>query len=219
MLADPMTYRKQTMSERLDRWVSTSIRDEIERRFYAKINEQASLSHLADDPAFMAAPAQHVGLFADHGVVRTRDVAHQVLDVLATAHGILIPRRSPQRFTFMQGYGVLLAYFHDIGMIDFSAFGRTMHPEFAAQAVFEPALDDLIDRIWLENSGGLAWTLLTLVDRGVIRQDPKLLLPRTTVALKLPQQKQSTGGPAKRSGCPAYQTHRDRNHRSTGAVQ
>ena len=164
------------MSERLDRWVSASIRDEIERRFYAKINEQASLSRLANDPAFMAAPAQHVGLFADHGVVHARDVAHQVLDVLATTHGILVPRRSPQRFTFMQGYGVLLAYFHDIGMIDFSAFGRTMHPEFAAQAVFEPALDDVIDLIWLENSGGLAWTLLTLVDRGVIRQDPKLLL-------------------------------------------
>ncbi len=120
------------MTERLDPWVSATIRDEIERRFYAKINEQADLVRLVNDPEFMAAPDQHVGLFSDHGVVHARDIANQVLDVLASCHGVLIPRRDPQRFALMQGYAVLLAYFHDVGMIDFSVFGRSMHPEFAA---------------------------------------------------------------------------------------
>ena len=164
------------MNDRLDRWVSAPIRAEIERRFYAKINAQADLRLLIDDPGFMAAPHHHVGLFADHGVVHVRDVARQILDVLTTAHGTLIPPRSAHRFALMQGLGVLLAYFHDIGMVDFSQFGRAMHPEFAAQAVFDPALDDLVDWIWQENSGGLAWQLLLLAERGVLQQDPKLTL-------------------------------------------
>ncbi len=164
------------MSDRLDRWISARIRGEIERQYYVKINEQATLDRLVDDPAFMADPLRHVGLFADHGVVHVRDVANQILDVLSTVHGVLIPRRDERRFAFMQGYGVLLAYFHDIGMVDFSDFGRAMHPEFAAQAVFSPILDDLMDAIWLENSGGVPWHLLTLVDQNVLRQDPRLVL-------------------------------------------
>ena len=164
------------MTEYLDRWLSAAIRHEIEQRFYRRINEQASLERLIDDPDFMTAPLNHVGLFADHGVVHVRDVANQVLNVLDVCHGVLIPQRPPQRFAFMQGYGVLLAYFHDIGMVDFSAFGRAMHPEFAAQAVFDPALDDLIDAIWQENSGGLAWHLLALAQRGELGREPKQVL-------------------------------------------
>ncbi len=83
----------------------------------------------------------------------------------------------------MQGYGVLLACFHDIGMIDFSGFGRQMHPEFAAQAVFDPELDDLIAAIWFENSGGVAWHLQTLYDKGLIK-NPKLVL-REMLALSV----------------------------------
>jgi hypothetical protein len=124
----------------------------------------------------MAAPDKHVGLFSDHGVVHARDVATQLLDVLANCHGVLIPRRNSRRFALMQGYGVLLAYFHDIGMADFSSFGRTMHPEYAAQAVFDPALDDVIDDIWQENSGGLAWHLHTLAGKGLLEQDPLTVL-------------------------------------------
>jgi len=164
------------MTEHLDRWLSAAIREEIEQRFYRIINEQASLECLLDDPDFMAAPLNHVGLFADHGVVHVRDVAAQVLNVLDVCLGVLIPRRSAHRFAFMQGYGVLLAYLHDIGMVDFSAFGRAMHPEFAAQAVFDPALDGVIEAIWQENSGGLAWHLLSLAQRGELAQEPKQVL-------------------------------------------
>jgi hypothetical protein len=164
------------MSDSLDRWISANIRNYIEDHFYAVINEKARLSLLIDDPEFMAAPLQHIGLFADHGVVHVRNVAHQVLNVLDICHGVLIPRRDLRRFTFMQGYGVLLAYLHDIGMVDFSAFGRAMHPEFAAQAVFDPGQDGLIESIWAENSGGLGWHLLSLASHGLIGQDLKLVL-------------------------------------------
>jgi hypothetical protein len=164
------------VSDHLDRWVSTTIRNEIEQRFYAKVNDQANFNRLVRDPQFMAAPNEHVGLFSDPGVVHARDIASQILTVLANCHGVLIPRRSSQRFAFMQGCGVLLAYFHDIGMSDFSVFGRSMHPEFAAQAVFDPALDDLIAAIWSENSGGLAWRLRTLADEGLIPQEPQMML-------------------------------------------
>lgn len=164
------------MSDHLDRWVSKEIRSEIEQRFYAKVNDQANFDRLARDPQFLAAPNEHVGIFSDHGIVHARDIASQILAVLANCHGVLIPHRSSQRFVFMQGCGVLLAYFHDIGMSDFSKFGRSMHPEFAAQAVFDPALDDLMAAIWLENSGGLAWRLRTLADEGLIPDEPQMTL-------------------------------------------
>ncbi len=164
------------MSDNLDRWISAHVRDYIEQNFYAMINAQATLSRLIDEPEFIAAPLQHVGLFADHGVVHVRNVANQTLDVLDTSHGVVIPQRNIGRFTFMRGYGVLLAYLHDIGMVDFSTFGRAMHPEFAAQAVFDPAYDDLIESIWMENCGGLSWYLLSLANRDVLRQDPKMVL-------------------------------------------
>ena len=172
------------MSKRLDRWVPAGIRGEIETRYYAKINAQADFECLARDPDFMADPANHVGIFADHGVVHARDVANHVLAVLENCHGVLIARRSAQRMALMQGYGVLLAYFHDIGMIDFSLFGRTMHPEFAAQAVFDSQLDDVIEAVWQENCGGLAWHLRTLFDDGLIKQDPKMVL-REMLALSI----------------------------------
>ena len=172
------------MTEHLDRWVSERIRNEIEQRFYAKVSERATFDRLAADPVFMAAPDKHVGLFADHGVVHARDVSTHLLGVLANCNGVLIPRRDPRRFSFMQGLGVLLAYFHDIGMADFSPFGRTMHPEYAAQAVFDPAMDDVIEAIWHENSGGLAWHLHTLADLGLLEQDPRTVL-REILSLSL----------------------------------
>jgi hypothetical protein len=47
-------------------------------------------------------------------------------------------------------------------MRDFSAFGRAMHPEFAAQAVFRGDFDDLVDAIYEENSGNAPWRALSL---------------------------------------------------------
>jgi hypothetical protein len=76
----------------------------------------------------------------------------------------------------MKGYGVMVAYLHDIGMVDFSAFGRAMHPEFASQAVFSPEFEPIIETIWLENCGNVAWRLSNLAAAGLLDQPPQLVL-------------------------------------------
>lgn len=168
----------------LNRWISEEIRTQIEQRFYARINEQAHFENLIRDPKFLTGPSQHFGIFSDHGVVHVRDVAVQILEVLHTVHGVVIPRRSPQRFRHMQGYGVLLAYLHDIGLVDFSPFGRTMHPECAAQVVFDPAHDDIVEAMWHENSGNLAWRLVNLAAEGQLAVPPQTVL-RELLAMSL----------------------------------
>ena len=165
------------MTTSLDRWVSPRIRQLIEDRYYAQVTRQASFEQLSRDPEFIRHPDNHVGLFSDHGVVHVRDVATRILSVLETIHSAqLIPARPGDRFTSMCGFGVLLAYFHDIGMIDFSAAGRAVHPEFAAQAVFDPANDDIVDLIWQENAANLSWRLTSLASQGLFDQTPKTVL-------------------------------------------
>ncbi len=167
------------MSDDLDRWLSPQTREAIEHRYYAEINKRARLETLSQDPNFLAAlraGEAHVGLFSDHGIVHARDVARQIVTVLERAHGLLIPRRPAWRFASMQGYGVLLAYLHDIGMIDFSAFGRAMHPEYAAQAVLSAEMDDLVAALWHENSGNLAWRLTRLAQAGALAAEPQTVL-------------------------------------------
>ena len=126
-----------TNSVDLNHYLSEKIRIAIEQRYYARVNEQARLEIVSLDPEFLHDPRKHTALFSDHGVVHVRDVASQMVQVLETVHGVLIPTRSNHRLAFMKGYGVIMAYLHDIGMVDFSKFGRTMHPEYASQHVFK----------------------------------------------------------------------------------
>ena len=174
------------MDVELDQWVSPGIRTAVEQEFYARVNNQAGFDRLRQDPTFFprAATGSHPGLFADHGVVHVRDVATRIVEVLERVHGLLIPERPAPRFTRMQGYGVLLAYFHDIGMVDFSLFGRTMHPEVATQLVFSRKLDPVIDAIWQENSAGLPTHLTHLAASGALRQPPNTVL-RELLALAI----------------------------------
>ena len=172
----------------LDHYLSAAIRARIEERYYAPVNAQSRFEELLRDPAFLQNNGKHVGLFADHGVVHVRDVAHKLLGVLDTVHGLLIPKRPWPRLSLMRGYGVLVAYLHDIGMSDFSAFGRVMHPEFAAQAVFRPDLEDVIQAMWEENSGNVAWHLLNLSNQGLLRPAPQLVF-REMLALSLAHSK------------------------------
>lgn len=155
--------------------VPPAVRDWLEANFYSHVTAQATLDRASCDPAFWARPGKHVALFSDHGVVHARDIAGQVLAVLDTIHGVLIPRRSEQRLNFMREYGALLAWLHDIGMSDFSAMGRAMHPEFAAQSVFSPAFDGLIDALWREGSSVVA-RLQSLNDAGALRVAPQTVL-------------------------------------------
>jgi hypothetical protein len=144
-------------------YLPAELREFVESNFYAKVNEQTSLENLIQTPSFIQDPEQHIGLFSDHGVVHMRDVAKNVLLVLELANGVLIPVRDRSRLEFMKGYGVLLAYLHDIGMLDFSDYGRAMHPEFAAHMIFNPQFDPWIDRLWEDNVGNLSWHLTHLI--------------------------------------------------------
>src|SRR5512142_836551 len=129
-----------------ERYLSASVRTYIEQAYYARVNEQAKLENMISDPLFFANTVVHPAFYSDHGVVHVRDVARQVLQVLQTINGILIPRRSAQQMeTFLYGYGVALAYLHDIGMRDLSAFGRAMHPAVAAQSISHCSLDPVVD--------------------------------------------------------------------------
>ncbi|NJN84717.1 MAG: cyclic nucleotide-binding domain-containing protein [Caldilineaceae bacterium] len=51
-----------------------------------------------------------------------------------------------------------------------------MHPEFAAQAVFSTAFDEIVQQIWVENWGNVAWRLLNLANEGLLAQPPQLVL-------------------------------------------
>ena len=161
----------------------------IEQQYYAQINDQARFELLIDDQRFWEAPRAHVGMYSDHGVVHVRDVARQIVVLLDTIHGLLIPKRSPERLDpFMKGYGVALAYLHDIGMVDFSPIGRSMHPEYAAQAVFTARFDPWIEMLIAENVGGMAARLQSLMRRGALAQPPQIVL-REMLALSMAHSK------------------------------
>lgn len=160
----------------LDKYLPESVRIPIEQCYYARINAQARLDQAIHDPEFLNDLSSHMALISDHGVVHVRDVAQQILQVLETVHGVLIPARDEHRLEFMKGYGVMLAYLHDIGMVDFSRFGRAMHPEAATQAVLSPEFDAILERIWEENCGNLAWRLTRLAAQGALPQDAQSVL-------------------------------------------
>jgi hypothetical protein len=159
-----------------ERYLSASVREYIEQTYYARVNEQAKFENMIGNPMFLGNKAVHPAFYSDHGVVHVRDVARQILQVLQTINGILIPRRSDQRMeAFLYGYGVALAYLHDIGMIDLSPFGRFMHPEFAAQSIFDGSLDDVVNAIWEDNCGNISWYLTQLFKAGVLKRDLRVI--------------------------------------------
>jgi hypothetical protein len=160
----------------LDRYVSPNVRTVIEETYYTRVNERGSLDELSRDAAFLLEPGNHIAFFSDHGVVHVRDVAARVLRVLDRIHGVLLPPRSPARLDFMRGYGILTAYVHDIGMADFSPFGRTVHPEAAAQTVFDHSFDPVINRMWEEDSGSVRSRILSLTSAGELEGDPRTVV-------------------------------------------
>jgi hypothetical protein len=140
----------------LDAWIARDVRLRIEARYLAPITALGRFEEILRDDAFLADPVGHPALFADHGVTHARDVAHQVLQVLDTVTGRLIPARTPDRLQWMKAYGVLLAFVHDIGMIDPSPAGRAVHPEVAAREVMGPGFDAIMDGLWTSDPVGLA---------------------------------------------------------------
>ncbi|MFN8470905.1 MAG: hypothetical protein U0822_01685 [Anaerolineae bacterium] len=162
--------------EDLDAYLPHAVRAAIEERYYARVNRQASLEMLIQDPGFLRSPTLHPGLFADHGVVHVRDVARHMPRILDHVLGVLIPTRNEQSRAFMVSYGVMLAYVHDIGMADFTPFGRAMHPEVAAQIVFSAAFDDIISAILADENNWVIARLRTIASAGAFESDTAVVL-------------------------------------------
>ena len=160
-----------------DPFIAQEIRDAIERTFYARINHLCTLIEVLKDPHFLESPGQHVALYADHGVAHVRDVTHQLFHVMDLVNGVLIPSRDTERLTWMRAYGVFVAYVHDIGMIDMSHEGRLMHPEFGTQAVLGPTFNEIVQRVWDEDRGGIAERIVRLHRDGKLNgRAPELVL-------------------------------------------
>ncbi len=147
--------------------------DMINSLYYDGVTEQASIESAIRDPAFGANPATHLCLYSDHSAVHAADVVRNLLGLLNEVCGALIPARDPFRFEFMRGYGALVAYLHDIGMGQISEQGRLMHAEFAAQEVFRPVFDPLVELLWKHNTGNIPWRLVN--QAGDLGQDPKVV--------------------------------------------
>ena len=172
----------------MDGYLPPEFRSFIEHNFYGRVVEQARLENLKKDSNFHKDPLKHIALYTDHGIVHVRDVALQVLEVIETANGVLMPFREKKQLAFLKGYALQLAYLHDIGMADFSEFGRFMHPEFAAQYVFTPAFDPMLECLWSENAGNIPWKLMRLFQNQCNEVQQKLVY-REVLALSIAHSK------------------------------
>jgi hypothetical protein len=156
----------------------------LEQNYYSKITELSTLETIVNDSDFLNAPLKHVALFSDHGISHGHDIADKIIQVLHQINGLLIPQHDSIRLESMIGYGVILAYLHDIGLKNYTAFDRAVHPELVAQLVFTQDFDPLIDLLWQQNSGNLAWNLLNLSAQGLLSQSPQIVL-RELLSLSL----------------------------------
>lgn len=162
----------------LDQYISASIREFIEQNFYQQISNRATLLEIAKkNEKFDHIDLKNdIALFSDHGIIHMRDVAIRTVTVIKKSNGILMPYRSSYRLHFMESLGVMLAYLHDIGMVDFTEFGRAIHPQFAAQYVFSSAFDPIIKTLWNENCGNFAWRLENLKRKHIVNRNLHTIL-------------------------------------------
>jgi len=166
----------------LDLLVAPRIRELVEQNYYSKVNASLTLEEAATDPGFLRDPLSHLALFTDHGVIHARDIAHRIVGVIGNVLGVKISERTPLRRQRMTSYGCLLAFVHDIGMSDVNPFGRVVHAEFAAHEAFGPTFDEIVDILWTENTGNLAWHVLRMASAGIVDGPPQRIL-RELVAL------------------------------------
>ncbi|MBP8002082.1 MAG: hypothetical protein V9G20_00040 [Candidatus Promineifilaceae bacterium] len=84
----------------------------------------------------------------------------------------------------MQAMGVLLAHWHDVGMVDYSPFGRKMHPERACQLIFALEMDEWGEQVWQADCGRVATHLSALAQQGFLAVPPQVML-REILALAM----------------------------------
>jgi len=160
----------------LNKYLSPTFRQHVEEAFYEKINTNASLAEVIKDPLFLSHPLNHVSLFSDHGVVHVRDVTQRLLILLDQLNGIHFAKRNAARLEFMKGYGAMLAYVHDIGMLEVKSLDDDMHSQTAAQMIYNDFFDKQISLLWEENSGNVAWRITRLAYKKALVQPPKHIL-------------------------------------------
>ncbi|HEV2614858.1 MAG TPA: hypothetical protein VGV92_09195 [Gammaproteobacteria bacterium] len=160
----------------VDKYFSPTVRRHIEEAFYEKINHNARLSNVINDPVFLAHPFKHVAFSTDHGLVHVRDIAMRVLVLLDELNGVHFSKRSPSRLGFMKGYGAMLAYVHDVGMIDIKSVEHDNHAELSAEMMYNDFFDKQVALLWEENSGNVAWRITQLAFKKAITQPPHLVL-------------------------------------------
>lgn len=163
-------------SNQIDFYVPLTLREMIDKLYYEKINQNLVLDKIISDPEFLNNPLEHIALYSDHGIVHVRNVTKLFLEIINKVHGVLIPKRDQIRLEFMKGYGCVLAYIHDIGMINTTSFGRSTHAEYLPHAVYTPEFEPILDVIWKYNIGGIPWKIMNLSLENEILIPPKLML-------------------------------------------
>ncbi|MFA6408632.1 MAG: hypothetical protein WCW01_00370 [Gammaproteobacteria bacterium] len=161
----------------------------IGQKYYNKIPTAVDFEHIIHSKTFLENPTDDIALFSDHGLNHVKNVAAQVPTILRCVQGIHIPKRSPTRLKFMEQYGIILGFIHDIGMSNVSAFGRAMHGEFVAQEVFMPNFEPIFKLLWEENIGNIPWLLSNLHSEKHLVEKPKVVF-RELLALACCHRKQ-----------------------------
>lgn len=159
-----------------------AVRQRLEGRYWAPIGEAAAVERWIDDDELHRDPARHPALFSDHGVVHVRDIAANAVALAGQLHGTLLPERDHARQRLVAGVAVLLTYVHDIGMVEPTAAGRRVHPQFAAQTVLSGGFDDLALDLWDADAAGLR-TRLEAIERDL--GPTAFAVPAPTVAREM----------------------------------
>ncbi|KTD32713.1 hypothetical protein Lnau_2361 [Legionella nautarum] len=165
-----------TTDHNLNHYIPPALQEIIEKMYEEKINKNLLFENVIQDPLFLEDPLAHIALYTDHGVVHIRDIARLVLELLPQINGVLIPHRDNFRLEFMKAYACLLAYFHDIGMLNTTPFGRATHAEYVAHEAFSPHYDEIINMIWQHNVGGIPWKILNFYREKSIKVEPQIMI-------------------------------------------
>lgn len=153
--------------------LTQNIFDKINHQYYAKIPKAVDFEHITHNPDFLLKPLKNVALYSDHGLNHVINVAEQIPIILKAVHGIHIPMRDNKRLEFIQKYGIVMGFIHDIGMSDMTTFGREMHGEFAAQEIFTRNFRPILNAMWEKNIANIPWTLLSMHHQGIIKEPPE----------------------------------------------
>jgi hypothetical protein len=180
-------------SSGIEELLPARLREVLEERFWRPIEEATTLQALVHDASFLADPVNHPALFSDHGVVHARDIAKGLLSVAATVNGVLLPRRPPERWSFLIAYGLLATYLHDIGMFDQTRIGRRLHPVYAAHVAFGSDLDDVVADL-LSSNGPVARRLFDVHATAPFVCPPEVVL-RELLSLSLVHSKSTVPAP------------------------